>query len=162
MQALAIRLSVPPAFRFTRIGRPQPNNYDNLQQVEWKLAHLAETMVVEFESRGFLANSLADLEPEMLDLRPADVEAMAVNSMFEIHRFLGWSVWMDKVLSTIKATKPKIVTVVEQEVNHSGPVFVDRFTEALHYYSSMLRLAGRVVVVVAAGESGFGDVGASD
>ncbi|CAI0450913.1 unnamed protein product [Linum tenue] len=73
----------------------------------------------------------------MLDLRPADVEAVAVNSVFELHRLLGRSAGMDKVLSTIKAMKPKIVTVVEQEANHNGPVFVDRFTEALHYYSSL-------------------------
>ncbi|CAI0450917.1 unnamed protein product [Linum tenue] len=137
MQALALRPGGPPAFRLTGIGPPQPNNTDNLQQVGWKLAHLAETIGVEFEFRGFVANSLADLEPEMLDLRPADVEAVAVNSVFELHRLLGRSAGMDKVLSTIKAMKPKIVTVVEQEANHNGPVFVDRFTEALHYYSSL-------------------------
>ncbi|KAL0332822.1 UNVERIFIED_CONTAM: DELLA protein GAI1 [Sesamum calycinum] len=32
---------------------------------------------------------------------------------------------------------PKIVTVVEQEANHNGDVFLDRFNEALHYYSTM-------------------------
>ncbi|CAN1122721.1 DELLA protein GAI [Linum perenne] len=137
MQALALRPGGPPAFRLTGIGPPQPNNADNLQQVGWKLAHLAETIGVEFEFRGFVAKSLADLEPEMLDLRPADVEAVAVNSVFELHRLLGQSGGIDKVLSSIKAMKPKIVTVVEQEANHNGPVFVDRFTEALHYYSSL-------------------------
>ncbi|EEF28350.1 DELLA protein GAI [Ricinus communis] len=137
MQALALRPGGPPAFRLTGIGPPQSNNTDALQQVGWKLAQLADTIGVEFEFRGFVANSLADLQPEMLDLRPPDVETVAVNSVFELHRLLARPGGMEKVLSSIKAMKPKIVTVVEQEASHNGPVFLDRFTEALHYYSSL-------------------------
>ncbi|KAJ4850901.1 hypothetical protein Tsubulata_009459 [Turnera subulata] len=137
MQALALRPGGPPAFRLTGIGPPQPDNQDTLQQVGWKLAQLAQTIGVEFEFRGFVANSLADLEPGMLDIRPPEVEAVAVNSVFELHRLLGRSGGIDKVLASVKAMKPKIVTIVEQEANHNGPVFLDRFTEALHYYSSL-------------------------
>nr|AKA95153.1 DELLA protein RGA [Hevea brasiliensis subsp. brasiliensis]ALG02536.1 DELLA protein GAI [Hevea brasiliensis] len=137
MQALALRPGGPPAFRLTGIGPPQPNNTDTLQQVGWKLAQLAGTIGVEFEFRGFVANSLADLQPEMLDLRPPEEETVAVNSVFELHRLLARPGGIDKVLSSVKAMKPKIVTIVEQEANHNGPVFLDRFTEALHYYSSL-------------------------
>ncbi|XWS75572.1 hypothetical protein CRYUN_Cryun01aG0102000 [Craigia yunnanensis] len=137
MQALALRPGGPPSFRLTGIGPPQPDNTDALQQVGWKLAQLAETIGVEFEFRGFVANSLADLEPEMLEIHPPEVEAVAVNSVFELHRLLARPGGIEKVLSSIKAMKPKILTFVEQEANHNGPVFVDRFTEALHYYSSL-------------------------
>ncbi|XP_031257899.1 DELLA protein GAI-like [Pistacia vera] len=136
MQALALRPGGPPAFRLTGIGPPQPDNTDALQQVGWKLAQLAETIGVEFEFRGFVANSLADLEPEMLDVRP-EVETVAVNSVFELHRLLARPGGIEKVVSSIKAMKPKIITIVEQEANHNSPVFLDRFTEALHYYSSL-------------------------
>ncbi|KAJ6735110.1 DELLA PROTEIN RGL1 [Salix purpurea] len=127
----------PPAFRLTGIGPPQPDNTDALQQVGWKLAQLAQTIGVKFEFRGFVANSLADLEAEILDLRPPEVEAVAVNSVFELHRLLDRPGDIDKVLGSIKAMRPKIVTIVEQEANHNGPVFLDRFNEALHYYSSL-------------------------
>ncbi|KAF8389994.1 hypothetical protein HHK36_024514 [Tetracentron sinense] len=137
MQALALRPGGPPAFRLTGIGPPQPDNTDALQQVGWKLAQLAETIHVEFEFRGFVANSLADLDAAILDIRPSDVEAVAVNSVFELHSLLARPGAIDKVLSSIKAMRPKIVTIVEQEANHNGPVFLDRFTEALHYYSSL-------------------------
>ncbi|XP_077236103.1 DELLA protein GAI1-like [Tasmannia lanceolata] len=136
MQALALRPGGPPAFRLTGIGPPQPDNTDALQQVGWKLAQLAETIHVEFEYRGFVCNSLADLEPYMLDVRP-ESEAVAVNSVFELHRLLGRPGAIDKVLTTVKAVRPKIVTIVEQEANHNGPVFMDRFTESLHYYSTL-------------------------
>lgn len=137
MQALALRPGGPPAFRLTGIGPPQPDNSDALQQVGLKLAQLAETIGVEFEFRGFVANSLADLEPGILEIRPPDVEAVAVNSIFELHRLLARSGAVEKVLSSIKAMNPKIVTIVEQEANHNGPVFLDRFNEALHYYSNL-------------------------
>ncbi|OWM84985.1 hypothetical protein CDL15_Pgr027772 [Punica granatum] len=137
MQALALRPGGPPAFRLTGIGPPQPDNTDALQQIGWKLAQLAETIGVEFEFRGYVATSLADLEPAMLDLRPPEVEAVAVNSVFELHRLLARPGAIEKVLNSIEAMKPKIITIVEQEANHNGPVFLDRFTEALHYYSSL-------------------------
>ncbi|XP_058787461.1 DELLA protein 1-like [Vicia villosa] len=135
MQALALRPGGPPIFRLTGIGPPQTGNTDALQQVGWKLAQLAQTIGVQFEFRGFVCSSLADLDPNMLEIRPG--EAVAVNSVFELHTMLARPGSIDRVLNTVKKINPKIVTIVEQEANHNGPVFMDRFTEALHYYSSL-------------------------
>ncbi|KAL7104255.1 hypothetical protein ACP275_08G232700 [Erythranthe tilingii] len=137
IQALALRPGGPPAFRLTGIGPPQPDNTDALQQVGWKLTQLAETIGVEFEFRGFVANSLADLDAKILDIKPGDFETVAVNSVFELHRLLARPGAVEKVLDSIRAMGPKIVTVVEQEADHNGVVFMDRFNEALHYYSTM-------------------------
>uniref|UniRef100_A0A2P2KNQ7 DELLA protein n=1 Tax=Rhizophora mucronata TaxID=61149 RepID=A0A2P2KNQ7_RHIMU len=137
MQALALRPGGPPAFRLTGIGPPAHDNTDHLQEVGWRLARLAETIHVEFEYRGFVANSLADVEASMLQLRPTDLESVAVNSVFELHKLLARPGAVEKVLSTVKQMKPEIVTVVEQEANHNGSVFLDRFTESLHYYSTV-------------------------
>nr|ACL68359.1 DELLA protein [Malus baccata var. xiaojinensis] len=137
MQALALRPGGPPAFRLTGIGPPASDNSDHLQEVGWKLAQLAETIHVEFEYRGFVANSLADLDASMLELGPSEVESVAVNSVFELHKLLARPGAIEKVLSVVKQMKPEIVTVVEQEANHNGPVFMDRFNESLHYYSTL-------------------------
>lgn len=137
MQALALRPGGPPAFRLTGIGPPASDNSDHLQEVGWKLAQLAETIHVEFEYRGFVANSLADLDASMLELRPSEVESVAVNSVFELHKLLARPGAIEKVLSVVKQMKPEIVTVVEQEANHNGPLFMDRFNESLHYYSTL-------------------------
>ncbi|GAY58951.1 hypothetical protein CUMW_190800 [Citrus unshiu] len=137
MQALALRPGGPPAFRLTGIGPPAADNTDQLQQVGWKLAQLAESIHVEFEYRGFVANSLADLDASMLEIKPSEVDSVAVNSVFELHKLLAQPGAIDKVLSVVKNIKPDIFTVAEQEANHNGPVFLDRFTESLHYYSTM-------------------------
>ncbi|XP_020584529.1 DELLA protein SLR1-like [Phalaenopsis equestris] len=143
MQALALRPGGPPSFRLTGIGPPQPDNTDALQQVGWKLAQFADTIHVDFDYRGFVAKSLADLEPYMLEtLSPAsdgsgEPEVVAINSVFELHRLLARPGALEKVLSTVRAVKPRIVTVIEQEANHNAGPFMERFTEALHYYSTM-------------------------
>ncbi|XP_022884592.1 DELLA protein GAI-like [Olea europaea var. sylvestris] len=139
MQALALRPGGPPEFRLTGIEPPQPDNTDALllQQVGWKLAQLAETVGVEFKFRGFVSKSLVDLDASVMDIKPDNVEAVAVNSVFEFHRLLARPGGINKVLNSIKAMNPKIVTIVEQEANHNGIVFLDRFNESLHYYSTM-------------------------
>ncbi|KAL1203592.1 DELLA protein GAI [Cardamine amara subsp. amara] len=137
MQALALRPEGPPIFRLTGIGPPAPDNFDYLHEVGCKLAHLAEAIHVEFEYRGFVANTLADLDASMLELRPSEIESVAINSVFELHKLLGRPGAIDKVLGVVNQIKPEIFTVVEQESNHNSPVFLDRFTESLHYYSTL-------------------------
>ncbi|KAK4357700.1 hypothetical protein RND71_023310 [Anisodus tanguticus] len=135
LQALALRPGGAPSFRLTGIGPPSHDNTDHLQEVGWKLAQLAESINVEFEFRGFVANSLADLDASMFDIRQG--ETVAVNSIFELHQLLARPGGIDKVLSVVKDLKPEIFTIVEQEANHNGPIFMDRFTESLHYYSTL-------------------------
>ncbi|KAL8531869.1 hypothetical protein ACS0TY_008464 [Phlomoides rotata] len=135
LQALALRPGGPPSFRLTGIGPPSHDETDHLQEVGWRLAQLAETINVEFEYRGFVANSLADLDASMFDIREG--ETVAVNSIFEMHQLLARSGAVEKVLQVVRELKPEILTVVEQEANHNGNVFLDRFTESLHYYSTL-------------------------
>nr|ADA84480.1 GRAS [Antirrhinum majus] len=135
LQALALRPGGPPSFRLTGVGPPSPDNTDHLQEVGWKLAQLAESINVEFEYRGFVANSLADLNASMFDVREG--ETVAVNSIFELHQLLARGGAIEKVLGVVRELKPEILTVVEQEANHNGVAFLDRFTESLHYYSTL-------------------------
>ncbi|XP_072972479.1 DELLA protein RHT-1-like [Typha angustifolia] len=140
LQALALRPGGPPSFRLTGVAPPRADNSDSLQEVGFKLARLAESIHVDFHYRGLVAASLADLEPHMFE--PADdaggePEVVAVNAVFELHRLLARPGAIEKVLETIRSIRPKIVTVVEQEANHNSGSFLDRFTEALHYYSTM-------------------------
>lgn len=134
-QALACRPGGPPAIRLTGIGLHQAENKNGLQEVGGKLQQLAEAIGIKFEFRGITVNSLADIDPDAIGIRKE--ETLAVNSVFELHGLLAKAGAMEKVLTTIKGMRPKIVTIVEQEANHNGNVFLDRFNEALHFYSTM-------------------------
>ncbi|KAL1223183.1 DELLA protein RGL1 [Cardamine amara subsp. amara] len=134
IQALALRPNGPPDFQLTGIG----SSLTEIQEVGWKLGQFANTIGVNFEFKSIALSNLSDLKPEMLDIRSGSgLETVAVNSVFELHRLLAHPGSIDNVMSTIRSIRPNIMTVVEQEANHNGSVFLDRFTESLHYYSSL-------------------------
>ncbi|GLJ22620.1 hypothetical protein SUGI_0425580 [Cryptomeria japonica] len=139
IQALALRPGGPPALRLTGIGPPHPEGNDILHDVGLKLAHLADSVNVEFDFRGYVADSLSDIKPWMLDV--CHGETLAVNSTLQLHRLLYSPEQIPppvaSVLAAVRSLNPKIFTIAEQEANHNNPVFLERFTEALHYYSTM-------------------------
>nr|AWJ68067.1 GRAS11 [Tamarix hispida] len=139
IQALALRPGGPPLLTITGVGPASPDGRDLLREVGLKLAELARSVNVRFNFHGVVASRLEDVEPWMLQVSLK--EAVAVNSMMQLHRLLGsdpgQSPGIDRVLNMIRDLNPKIVTVVEQEANHNKPGFLDRFTEALYYYSTM-------------------------
>ncbi|KAL5729476.1 Protein SLENDER RICE1-LIKE 1 [Ranunculus cassubicifolius] len=139
IQALALRPGGPPFLRLTGIGPPSPDGRDSLREIGLRLAELAWSVNVRFAFRGVAASRLDDVKPWMLQVNPT--EAVAVNSIMQLHRLVGPDPTrgspIDTVLTWIRSLNPKIVTVIEQEANHNQPEFLDRFTEALYYYSTM-------------------------
>ncbi|KAF5741963.1 DELLA protein SLR1-like [Tripterygium wilfordii] len=139
IQALALRPGGPPLLRLTGIGPPSPDGRDSLREIGLKLAELARSVNVRFAFRGVAASRLEDVKPWMLQISPK--EAVAVNSVMQLHKLLGSDLSrnspVDVVLDWIRNLNPNIVTVVEQEANHNQPGFMERFTEALYYYSSI-------------------------
>lgn len=139
IQALALRPGGPPLLRLTGIGPPSPDGRDSLREIGLRLAELARSVNVRFAFRGVAAQRLEDVKPWMLQVNPK--EAVAVNSIMQLHRLLGSdpnrNSPIELVLGWIRHLNPKIMTVIEQEANHNQPGFMDRFTESLYYYSTM-------------------------
>ncbi|KAL5098586.1 hypothetical protein RYX36_002913 [Vicia faba] len=140
IQALALRPGGPPFLRLTGIGPPSPDERDNLREIGLRLAELARSVNVRFAFRGVAAWRLEDVKPWMLQV--SSKEVVAVNSIMQLHRLLGSesdpvSSGIEMVLGWIRSLNPKIMTVVEQEANHNEDGFMERFTEALHYYSTV-------------------------
>ncbi|KAK4791750.1 hypothetical protein SAY86_032163 [Trapa natans] len=136
IQALALRPGGPPILRLTGIGPPSPDGRDTLREIGHRLAELARSVNVRFAFRGVAVSGLEDVKPWMLQVSPN--EAVAVNSIMQMHKLLGPDPSpIEPVLSWIRGLNPRIVTLVEQEVNHNQTGFLDRFTEALYYYSTV-------------------------
>ncbi|WMV51992.1 hypothetical protein MTR67_045377 [Solanum verrucosum] len=142
LQALTLCPGGQPVFWLTGIGgHSQPDDTtDALQEVGGKPAQLAESMGVEFEFRGLVVHTLADLDSPMLNIRPRNVESVAVNSVFKLHHIFSIPGAIEKVLDLIKQIDPKNVTISKHEVNHNESVFMNMIKEAWHYYSTMFDL----------------------
>ncbi|GAB2284750.1 hypothetical protein Dimus_019204 [Dionaea muscipula] len=147
IQALAARPSGPPLIRITGIEDPtstyaQGGGGGGLGIVGRRLSRLAESCNVPFEfSTATIDGDKAELKD--LVLRPG--EALAINFPFMLHHIPADDVVVgtgarnqrDGLLRLVKSLSPKVVTLVEQELNTNSAAFLPRFLEVLDYYTAV-------------------------
>ncbi|XP_059631675.1 scarecrow-like protein 1 [Cornus florida] len=140
IQTLAAQPGKPPHLRLTGIDDPESVQRDigGLKIIGQRLEKLAEDFDVSFEFRA-VASMTSLVTPAMLDCQPG--EALVVNFAFQLHHMPDESVstvnQRDQLLRMVKSLKPKLVTVVEQEVNTNTTPFLTRFVESYNYYSAV-------------------------
>ncbi|XP_057532562.1 scarecrow-like protein 1 [Amaranthus tricolor] len=109
-----------------------------LKNIGQRLEALAEINELQFEFKAIPSRTPL-VTPEMLDCRAG--EALVVNFAFLLHHLPDESVSTvnirDQLLRMIKSLNPKLVTVVEQDVNTNTTPFLSRFSEVYSYYSAV-------------------------
>lgn len=128
MQALADR-SPPPSLRITGVGA----DADTLRRTGDRLRLFASSLGLIFDF-----HPLTHLDPSSIPILPN--EALAVNCVLSLHKLITADVGkasLRRLLHSIKAMNPRVVTVAEREANHNHPLFLDRFMEALDHYTAI-------------------------
>uniref|UniRef100_A0A0D3GSJ0 Uncharacterized protein n=1 Tax=Oryza barthii TaxID=65489 RepID=A0A0D3GSJ0_9ORYZ len=127
---LASRPTKPRSLRITGLGA----SLDVLEATGRRLADFAASLGLPFEFRpiegkiGHVADAAALLGPRHHG------EATVVHWM---HHCLYDVTGSDAgTVRLLKSLRPKLITIVEQDLGHSGD-FLGRFVEALHYYSAL-------------------------
>ncbi|RWV98922.1 hypothetical protein GW17_00038200 [Ensete ventricosum] len=133
----------PPVLRITAVADPSSpftsNNGGNLRAVGHQIEELAERagLAVRF---GVVHRRAADLDAAALGCEPG--EALAVNLAFALARVPDESVSpsnpRDELLRRVRALRPRVVAMVEQEINTSTAAFATRFGEACAHYGALL------------------------
>ncbi|KAE8683439.1 Scarecrow-like protein 1 [Hibiscus syriacus] len=140
IQTIAKQPGKPPLLRLTGVDDPESVQRLNggLELVGLRLEKLAEVLGVTSEFRA-VPSKTALVIPSMLDCRPG--EALIVNFAFQLHHMPDESVSTinerDQLLRMVKSMNPKLVTVIEQDVNTNTTPFFPRFIEAYSYYSAV-------------------------
>ena len=128
LQALS-RWQVKPRLRITGVDDPESvqRTVGGLKLIGQRLEKLAEELKVPFDFQPLGAKT-ADVTPSILDCQPA--EALVVNFAFQLHHMPDESVstvnQRDQLLRMIKSMNPRIVTIVEQDVNTNTAPFFPR------------------------------------
>ncbi|KAJ0975436.1 hypothetical protein J5N97_017401 [Dioscorea zingiberensis] len=129
---LASRPRGPPRVRLTGLGL----SAESLKVTGKRLSDFAEALRLPFEFRG-IAEKVGNLNLESIGV--SGKEAVAVNWLH--HSLYDVSASDHNTLSLLQSyvnrLKPKVVTMVEQEINKATRPFLERFTETIHYYSAM-------------------------
>lgn len=140
MQTLATLPGQPPHLRLTGVDDPESvqRPVGGLKHIGQRLVKLAEALNVPFKFRA-VASRTPLVTPAMLDPQPR--EALVVNFAFLLHHMPDESVSTinerDQLLRMVKSLNPKLVTVVEQNMNTNTAPFLARFGEAYSYYSAV-------------------------
>ncbi|KAG0488083.1 hypothetical protein HPP92_006627 [Vanilla planifolia] len=140
IQALSSKQTTPPRLRITGVDDSETvqRAVGGLKIIGKRLEKLAEEVGVPLEFRAIAAKTV-DVTPSLLDCRPG--EALVVNFAFQLHHLPDESVstvnQRDQLLQMVKGLKPKLVTVVEQDVNTNTAPFFPRFVEVYNYYSAV-------------------------
>ncbi|KAJ8762797.1 hypothetical protein K2173_022926 [Erythroxylum novogranatense] len=140
IQTLAKHPGKLPYLRLTGVDDPESvqRYVGGLKIIGQRLEKLAEALKVPFEFHP-VASKTSLVSPSMLECKPG--EAIIVNFAFQLHHMPDESVSMinerDQLLRMVKSLNPKLVTVVEQDVNTNTTPFLPRFIEAYNYYSAV-------------------------
>ncbi|AQK57099.1 protein SCARECROW [Zea mays] len=124
---LASRPGGPPRVRLTGLGA----SMEALEATGKRLSDFADTLGLPFEFCA-VAEKAGNVDPEKLGVTRR--EAVAVHwlhhSLYDVTGSDSNTLWL------IQRLAPKVVTMVEQDLSHSGS-FLARFVEAIHYYSAL-------------------------
>lgn len=113
---------------------------ERIKSVGEVLSQLGERIGVSLNFNVVVCPKLSDLSRESLGCEPD--ETLAVNFAFKLYRMPDESVSTenprDELLRRVKGLAPKVVTMVEQEMNTNTAPFVARVGEATAYYAALL------------------------
>ncbi|XP_037429854.1 protein SCARECROW 2-like [Triticum dicoccoides] len=126
---LASRPGGPPRVRLTGLGA----SMEALEATGKRLSDFAHTLGLPFEFYP-VAGKAGNLDPEKLGVDTRRREAVAVHWLH--HSLYDVTGNDSNTLNLIQRLAPKVVTMVEQDLSHSGS-FLARFVEAIHYYSAL-------------------------
>ncbi|KAA8539946.1 hypothetical protein F0562_026638 [Nyssa sinensis] len=139
IDALAARKADKPAsVKITTFADFTNGSEERLKVVGDKLKALANTVGVSLNF-CVLSLKICDLSLETLGVEKD--ETLAVNLAFRLYKLPDESVTTenlrDELLRRVKGLSPKVVTVVEQEMNTNTAPFAARVAEACGYYGAL-------------------------
>nr|AGI36544.1 scarecrow-like protein [Sesuvium portulacastrum] len=140
IQSLAEQSNKPVQLRVTGVDDPESiqRPIGGLKNIGQRLEALGELVGVAFEFKAVPARTPL-VTPAMLECRAG--EALVVNFAFQLHHMPDESVstinQRDQLLRMVKSLNPKLVTIVEQDVNTNTTPFLSRFSEVYSYYSAI-------------------------
>ncbi|QCD94789.1 DELLA protein [Vigna unguiculata] len=113
---------------------------DRVRAVGDMLSRLAERKRIGFEFRLVPTQKLTELTRESLGCN--EDEVLMVNFTFKLHKIPDESVSTenprDELLRRVKGLAPRVVTIVEQEMNANTAPFLARVAETLSFYGALL------------------------
>ncbi|KAJ8748277.1 hypothetical protein K2173_000849 [Erythroxylum novogranatense] len=133
MQAIAGR-GQPPVkhLKISAISRLGSEN--KTQEIGKYLENLAQALKIPFTFVPVYMLSLDDIKEEHFKIAPDESVVVFCDKILRTTVATPRS--LENLMRVIKNLNPSLMVVVEVEANHNSPTFVERFIEALFYFSA--------------------------
>ncbi|KAF5189887.1 Scarecrow-like transcription factor pat1 [Thalictrum thalictroides] len=130
----------PITMRITSVLHPHPEENQNQRIVGDRLKKLADLVGIGFKFNMVICKTgISSLNQESFSCEKD--EALVVNFAFKLYKLSDESVSTenprDELLRLVKSLNPRVVTMVEQEMNCNTAPFVARVAEVSSYYLAL-------------------------
>ncbi|PIN15605.1 hypothetical protein CDL12_11749 [Handroanthus impetiginosus] len=105
-----------------------------MEETGTRLLNFANSLNLPFSFKVVYVTDMREFEESLLDIEADDT--VAVYSYTMLRSMISKSDVLESVMRSITRLKPALMVVIEVEANHNSPSFVDRFIEALLFYSA--------------------------
>lgn len=99
-----------------------------------RLVSFAESLNLPFLYKVVFVTSIIEIKVEQFDIE--DNEAVAVYSPYMLRTMVSDSDSLEHLIRVMRKIRPSIMIILELEAKHNSPTFVNRFIEALFFYSA--------------------------
>ncbi|XP_012569578.1 DELLA protein RGL2-like [Cicer arietinum] len=133
MQALIERQDfMVEIFKVTAVGLNSCKN--KIEETGKNLASFAESLKLPFLYKCVLVEDMMEIKE--VDFEIEENEAVAVYSPYFLRSLISRQDCMENLMRVLRYIKPSIMIILEMEASHNSPSFVNRFMEALFFYSA--------------------------
>ena len=132
MQALATRYEYP--LELLKIIAVGTTSKHIIERTGKRLASFSETMNIAFSFKVVMVSDMLDLKEHLFEVE-AD-ERVAVYSEYFLRSMIPEPKQLESIMGVVKSINPCIMVVTEVEANHNSPAFVNRFIEAIFFFSA--------------------------
>lgn len=132
MQALATRYECPiEMLKVTAVGVKSGKKIEDTGR---RLAQFAEALKLPFTFKIAMVKDIKDIKEGIFELDTG--EAVAVYCPLLLSSTMSQPNRLESLMKALRSLNPRLMVVNEVEANHNSPIFINRFYEALFYYSA--------------------------
>jgi hypothetical protein len=91
-------------------------------------------MNLTFSFKVVMVSDMLDLKEDLFEV-DAD-ETVAVYSEYFLRSMIPQPKRLESIMRVVRCINPRIMVITDVEANHNSPAFVDRFIEALFFFSA--------------------------
>ncbi|XP_068309927.1 DELLA protein RGL1-like [Pyrus communis] len=105
-----------------------------IEETGRRLASVAKALNLPFQFKAAIVADMEDVKDQLFDIEGD--EAVVVYAPLILRTMISRPCCLENLMRVMRTLSPCVMVVIEVEANHNSPSFVNRFIDALFYYSA--------------------------